>query len=101
MAGLFSVNMVQILNKTNSDSEEEGYSELIAATDVYLAINKEKLALLHNGESNKIKIPIKSLKDEGLISRDYSINGKKIRDDMSIVVILGDKGELEISIEKS
>ena len=100
IAGLFSVNMTRILNRTNESSETEGYTELIAAADVYLAINKEKLTPLYS-DTSSIKVEIGALKKEGLISKDYAINGRKLRDDSSVIVSLGSEGELVFNVEMS
>lgn len=100
MAGLFSVNMTRILNNTNASNESEVYTELNAATDVYLAINKERIDLLNSGASS-IAVSIRELKSEGLISKDYSVNGRKLSDDTKIKVSLGSKGELVFNIEMS
>ena len=79
MGGFFSVNMTRILNRTNSSNEAEAYTELIAAADVYLAMNKEELTPLYNGASS-IKIKVKDLKSAELISKDYAVNGKAVKD---------------------
>ena len=100
MAGLFSVNMTRILNRTNASNERDSYNELIAATDVYLAINKDKLALLNQGASS-IEVTVKELKNEGLISEDYSINGRTISNNTGVKVSFGSQHELTFTVEMS
>lgn len=100
MGGFFSVNMTRILNRTNSSNEAEAYTELIAAADVYLAMNKEETLPLYNGESSII-IKVKDLKSAELISKDYAVNGKAVKDNAYVTVKLGSQGEFVFRIEMS
>lgn len=101
MGGLFSVNMTNILNRTNSNNSDEANTELKSATDAYLAINKELSAPLYSGAISGIEVRISDLKKSGLISKDYAINGRKIKDTSTISVRLGEQGELEFWINVS
>lgn len=96
--GLFSVNMTRVLKKTNESKESENYTELIAAADAYVAMNRSVVEPLYNGVS-EVAIDVSLLIENGLLINEFSINGNPPSDDAKVIVSKNEDGVLVFRVQ--
>lgn len=82
VAGIFSVNMINTLNKNKEEEGKTVVTQIKAAADTYVSTNPSEVEKLYNG-FGFVDIPVGDLRDAGLLSEDLkdAETGELIPDD--------------------
>ena len=94
IAGIFSVNLINSLNKNREEENVNIVAQIKSAADAYVSTNPEEVDKLYNGYGY-VDIPIGDLRNAGLLDEDLSDaeTGVKISDE-EIVRVKLEKGSL-------
>lgn len=89
IAGIFSVNMINTLNKNKNEEKENVITEIKSAADAYVVANPEEVQKLYEG-FGYVDIPVGDLRNAGLLSEDLKDveTGERIPDEEIVRVKL-------------
>ena len=89
IAGIFSVNMINTLNKNKEEENKSVVTQITSAADAYVSTNPEEVERLYNGYGY-VDIKVGELRDNGLLSEELKNpeTGERISDDEIVRVRL-------------
>jgi len=97
ISGIFSVSMINILDKSNQSMQNQVYTNMEVATDAFLHINRSILSNIKSCGEEELSISISTLIDAGYLKKSSSINeNDKIyvcRDDFGVLRFRSDGNE--------